>query len=54
VTHTLAGANARTYHHCSIRRASGFVQTRFSSPTATTTEKPTYRYQSVSISALAI
>ena len=31
VTHTLDPATARAYHNCSIRRASGFVQTRFSS-----------------------
>jgi hypothetical protein len=28
VTHTLDPANARAHHNCSIRRASGFVQTR--------------------------
>lgn len=30
MTHTLAPANARAYHNCSIRRASGFVQTPLS------------------------
>ena len=27
MTHTLDPANARAHHNCSIRRASGFVQT---------------------------
>jgi hypothetical protein len=31
VTHTLFAVNAGTCHNCSIRRASGFVQTPFSS-----------------------
>ena len=31
MTHALDPANARAHHNCSIRRASGFVQTRFSS-----------------------
>jgi hypothetical protein len=31
VTHTLDPATAPAHHNCSIRRASGFVQTRFSS-----------------------
>jgi hypothetical protein len=31
VTHTLDPANARAHLNCSIRRASGFVQTPFSS-----------------------
>jgi hypothetical protein len=35
VTHTLDAANARAHHNCSIRRASGFVQTRFSSAKVT-------------------
>jgi len=31
MTHTLDPANAPAHHNCSIRRASGFVQTPFSS-----------------------
>jgi hypothetical protein len=44
VTHTLDAANARAHHNCSIRRASGFVQT----PLASSMPGPEFRENGIS------
>ncbi len=40
MTHTLVPANSRAHYNCSIRRASGFVQTPFSSRTISSDKLP--------------